>query len=574
MKDFASRYGILTFLTTLAVLEFLVFSPSLAEFFQGDALFWLQHRYRSWSEFAGGLLTTDVANWYRPLSNRTIPALFFPWFGIDPYGYHWVVFILFFITTCAVFFFLRSIVPSFKAAAIGTLFFAIHSINVYVTYDFTFAPELLYTLFYVVSCFAFVRKRYGVSIAAFVLALMSKEAAVTLPANLLLIALLTSSKKRTLKWTVPHFCILAAYYAYFVRHLNVGTGDYVISFHSEIPRRLIDSFKWTFHFFGRDIGMTIPLLIATSVVIVYFVVSMFDERRRLTFTGLGWFVIGLSPMLGIVGYFAGYYLLLPLVGVALIVGLSFDWLFSKLQPIGGRFAVATVTMLLLPFFLASRLNADEERRANSSLGFAGQIARTSAADFKRAYPALQPNTTVLLLNPDEPDLWRYFGLDALIRLIYADDSVEVLYSSLGYTASGDLLHSDRLIVMKFENGAVRDVTTDFKSNPAAFITTPIEENHEYITSERFRLEVTPAEVVAGKGWYAVQISGAANTDAELQYRFNDGPIARITVHLNSAGKTRFFVSLITKRGEYEFVGFRIPPSTQWIRASQTVKVTD
>ena len=131
--------------------------------------------------------------WYRPLSNRTIPSLFFGWFGLHPYGYHWVVFLLFFLVTCLVFLFLRSLTGSFVAAATGTIFFSLHAINVYPTYDFAFTPENAYAGFYLLSCIAFLRgekskKWYGLSLLCFILALMSKEAAVTLPAIIVMLS--------------------------------------------------------------------------------------------------------------------------------------------------------------------------------------------------------------------------------------------------------------------------------------------------------------------------------------------------------------------------------------------------
>src|SRR5262249_8420371 len=144
------------------------------------------------------------------------PSVFYPWFGLNPYGYHWVVFVLFFATTCILFLFLRPLLlaapyracirsahltRSFVAAAAGTLFFGIHSMNVYVTYDFAFTPELFYASFYLLSCIAYLRsenskRRYALSLVFFVLALMSKEAAVTLPANIALLTILASERKK------------------------------------------------------------------------------------------------------------------------------------------------------------------------------------------------------------------------------------------------------------------------------------------------------------------------------------------------------------------------------------------
>src|SRR5262249_40202112 len=155
----------------------------------------------------------DIANWYRPLSSQTIPSVFFHWFGLNPYGYHWIVFLLFFVTTCVVFFFLYEVTKSFVAAAAGTGVFCLHSVHMYVTYDFAFAPELFYALFYLLSAIAYMRswtsKRwYALSLIFFVLALMSKEAAVTLPGNIVLLTFFFA-KEREKKYLLPYFAIFA-----------------------------------------------------------------------------------------------------------------------------------------------------------------------------------------------------------------------------------------------------------------------------------------------------------------------------------------------------------------------------
>ena len=70
------------FLLALGVLEYLVFSDSFSQFFQGDALFYMSHRFRSSSDFFHALYSLDIANWYRPLSScsaawRDLPQVWF-----------------------------------------------------------------------------------------------------------------------------------------------------------------------------------------------------------------------------------------------------------------------------------------------------------------------------------------------------------------------------------------------------------------------------------------------------------------------------------------------------------------
>jgi hypothetical protein len=558
------------FLLFLGLLEYLVFSDSFSLFFQGDALFYMSHRFRSWSEFFHALYTLDIANWYRPLASQTIPSLFFPWFGLDPYGYHWVVFILFFATTCAVFAFLRQLTKRFVTAASGTVFFSIHSMNVYVTYDFAFAPELFYALFYLLSCISYLRTErsrlwYFLSILFFVLALMSKEPAVTLPGNIVLLTFFFSTDRKW-KRVLHFFGIFAVYYLYIVRFLKVGAGDYVLALHKDIFTHLRDAFLWAFDLArGR---MRIAVVLAALFVIAYAVASLFGSRRRFTLFGMLWFLVALSPMLGIVSYFGPYYLFLPLVGIALVVGESYAWLHSRVSRFNPKIAFAVVCLGLAPFVIAARLNAQAELYTNTALGYAGRIAENSARSLKRSHPTVPRGATVFLINPDQPNLTRFFGISGLLKVLYDDDTIDVRYSSLGHTISDDLARSGKLIVMRYAN---EDLVP---AEAAAPIQSKTEDDFHYETSDQYRLNVFPNEVAAGKAAYTIRVAGAANTDTELQYRFNEGPLAFITVHLNPDGETRFFVSNETKRGTYRFVAMRIPPSAAWFKVAGTVTVTD
>jgi hypothetical protein len=551
------------FFIVLALAEYIMFAESFSQFFQGDALFYMPHRFRSWSEFIHALYTLDIANWYRPLASQTIPSVFYPWFGLNPYGYHWVMFLLFFVTTYVFFVFLGDITRSFVAAVAGTVFFSLHSINVYTTYDFAFAPELLYALFYLMSCIAYLRgaasrRWYVLSLVFFVLALMSKEAAVTLPANIVLLTIFFSSSRPKTD-VLPFIGIFAAYYLYIVRTLKVGTGDYALGLHKDLFSRIEDSFLWAFNLARGN--MRLMVVGAAIFVLGYAIASLFGKRRSSTLFGLCWFLVALSPMLGIIGNFGPRYLFLPLAGIALIVGEFFDWTYR-------RVGVAGVCVGLAPFVVAARLNAHSELYTNTTLGYAGRIAENSARDLKRFHPAIPRGATVYIVDPDQPNLSRFFGIDGLIQSLYDDDTIDVRYSSLGHVISEDVRSSGKLIVMRY---AGEGLVPEDADRIASF--RPKEE-FQYETSDRFRLDAFPKEVAAGKGAYTIRLSGAANADAELQYRLNDGPIALLTIRLNPNSETRFFVSTETKRGTYRFIAVRIPPSQTWIRADTAITVTD
>jgi hypothetical protein len=202
------------------------------------------------------------------------------------------------------------------------------------------------------------------------------------------------------------------------------------------------------------------------------------------------------------------------------------------------------------------------------LGLAGRIAGNSARDLKQAHPTLPPGATVFIINPDQPNLTRFFGISGLVRLLYADDTIDVRYSSLGHTVPDELLNSDKLVVMRYANEGL------VPEDPRQALATRTQEDLEYDTSSDIKLELFPTQVAAGKGSYTIRLSGAPNTDGELQYRFNEGPLALLNIHLNPKGETHFFVSNETKHGTYHFVGFRKVGTSAWSRINGTVTVTD
>src|SRR5437667_8481197 len=93
----------------LVTAEYVLFRDNFNQFFGPDAIFCMYLRFHSVGQFLSGLISLDMAHWYRPLSNRTIPAVFFPLFGFRPYGYHVVMFALFAITSCVVFLFITRV---------------------------------------------------------------------------------------------------------------------------------------------------------------------------------------------------------------------------------------------------------------------------------------------------------------------------------------------------------------------------------------------------------------------------------------------------------------------------------
>ena len=137
----------------IGIYDYFVFFKNSGAFFQGDkAIYWLQFPYESFREFLRGFLFLDPAGWYRPLTQRTLPSLLYPTFGLDnPTPYRAVLLLFLVFNTIAVFRLARVVGGSVLAASLAALFFNTHTVNAYTSYAVALFPEVMYTLCYLLS---------------------------------------------------------------------------------------------------------------------------------------------------------------------------------------------------------------------------------------------------------------------------------------------------------------------------------------------------------------------------------------------------------------------------------------
>ena len=571
----------------LGVAEYTLYQVNFRQYFQGDAIFWMYYRLRSVGEFLRGFVTLDVAHWYRPLSNRTIPSLLYPILGMRPYGYHLIFFACFFVTTCAVFLFLKSLTGKLSTAFLGAFYFSIHSINIYTTYDFAFAPEVFYVFFYVCTVWFFFlgeqqdsRAWRAASLACCVLTLMSKEASATFPAMLFVMHLLFIGGGffRALRAIAVHIGVWLAYLIYVGWYLGVGGGDYMLVVHTNVIRNLVTGIFYALNL--RHDGW-IPTRVAPHFVFLFLVVFamgllaagvrlLFRQERKLIVFGVLWFGIGLAPMLMLNGL-GPYYVFLSLVGFALIVGTSLNSIHEWLASYSQWASRLGMTVILVMFWVSCRSVLAADTAGDIALGFASRWARNSAADMLLARPRLQPGTKIYILNESVSDLWRFHGMGNLFKLLYQDESITTAFRSLG---QGPKTETGELVVMKTVGEHLVDVTAAFKADPGKYIGGIDESQFRYVAPPGVRLHVDPTEVVAGRDFYWLVVQGLGSDDLVVQYTLDEGPVAEARFRLSPEGEVRFFLTDFTPIGVYHFIRFRAfaSPATEWIKADASLRV--
>jgi hypothetical protein len=461
MSD-ARRY---LWLLGILVAEAVLFVWKCNHFFNGDSLYFFSHQVGSsadvWRVFKG----PDQLWQYRPLTFLIFSFFLKPLFGLNPLGYNLFPLFVHAANTLIVFGILRSLRLAERAALLGTFFFGAHCVAFYVTYGVAFLPDFSYSFFYLLSVFFFVkyvsvgsRGMLPLSLLAFVLALFCKEAASALAPLVFVIAFLwgkegfrrpQDSFARTtavaFRRTFP-FLFLGVIYLGF--HWMVKSGQIYAPgidhpHHMELSLHALHYkykyLKWAFNLpdglvFSFNGWLNYLIALALLVFVMPFAFS--SVRRlwkldRLTWCGLIWFVIALSPVLLLRNLTMHHNLYMPLAGLALVFG---DWLhgiLERFETVGRAWACTAVSAFVIVFIGAVFFhNLDAVK--HSWIAEASTIAETSLQDLKRLRPTIPDGTTIYVIDKSSLGGLRwYYDYGSLIRLFYASKSLNVQFIDRG-----------------------------------------------------------------------------------------------------------------------------------------------
>ncbi len=443
--------------------ELLLFLWKCDHFFNGDSLFFFSHRIQNWGEIWRVFRGPDHLWQYRPLTFVIFSFFLNPLFGLSPIGYNIIPLLVHAVNTLLVFGILRTLGLSERAALLGTFFFGTHSVAFYVTYGVAFLPDFSYSFFYLLSVFFFVRfLRAGMRIAlaasllSFILALLCKEAAATLPAVVFAIAFLRGKEgfHASLEGigcaaglsfcrTLPFFLLGAVYGAF---HWVVKAGQIYgpgvehphyaeLSLHSlHFKYKYL---KWAFNLpdgliFRFEGWINYLIALAVLVFVVPFALAMLRRlwtRDRLAWCGAIWFLAALSPVLLLRNLTMHHNLYVPLAGLALLMGAWLDGVVERFAAAGtayGRYVVpAFATVFMAAVFLHNQRAVKESWIAQASI-----IAETSLQDLKTLRPTLPDGATLYVINKSPVGgLQWYYDYGSLFRLFYPAKSLYVRFIS-------------------------------------------------------------------------------------------------------------------------------------------------
>ena len=389
--------------------------------------------HQSTSRAAGGT--------YRPLTEAFIGLDYLVW-GTTPFGYHLVNLIWHVLNSLLCYGLVRVLVPPRPVVALTAgLLFAVHPVHGDAIFWLSGRSDLLCTFFYLASLILFVRGRGSgkrraptvLSVVSFILALLSKEVALSLPLLVILIDLAAPStdgfRQRFRRHIVPRYLpFLLVALAYLGLRLTVlpTIGQ------AEFPS-LKDAL---YHFFLYIKLLVIPMesraglrsvivvFMALAVAVVMFLrYARMGDRRNLLL-GAAWLVTILLPIVDVPRRWQLY---LPSVGFCIffaIVLAGLVWRRDEDHPkLVSRGFGAFLLVLLLAGGVVMAFHA-------SVYGQAGRLANKIINDIKRLNPSPNPNATITAANlPSMLTSWTgnqpvfAFGFDRALKLAYDRNDV-------------------------------------------------------------------------------------------------------------------------------------------------------
>ncbi len=433
-------------------------------FVYDDEVVVLENKYiRSWKNFPlifqPGYFRFFSEGTYRPVVTTSYFFDYSLW-KLNPAGYHLTNVVLHAVNGVLLFCLLDLLLVAPAAAFLAALFFVCHPVAGEAVNAISFREDLFAFGFYALALLWLVksdraagggRKHYFLGLAAFLLALFSKETAATLPLALILLdpgLLRRGAPERTKKRLLRFggiFLVLGTYL--FIRFVVFRNPDLPPPDPTILPRRLLTEARIVAHYLRLlvlPLGLSAeykfrvsrsflePAVWSSTLLILGVMASslLFLRRSRSVFSGIWWFFLTLLPAANIVPLHnpaAERYLYLPLAGFGMALAGGMELLAGTRKK--GR---AGAAILILAFiFFWSPLIIMRNRTWRDSLTFYRENLKRCPQSSRfhydlgniyqrrRQYDEAEAEyLTALRIKPDSADVHNNLGFIYLDRTEY------------------------------------------------------------------------------------------------------------------------------------------------------------
>lgn len=421
----------LSLLVFLAVTNSLLYAPALVSYFTSDDFQFLSYLYfnvgqildgQKWEEwFIGGI---DGYLFFRPVGN-----LF--WFtdyiayNLNPFGYHAVNVILHVLASFEVFILCRLITSNRTTSALAATIFAVMPVHAEAVAWTAARFDILSGLYYFASLIFFVLylrrgalRLYLISLGAFLLAVSSKEMALTLPIIILLYDALLNPRGpfrvlEALRRHVPFWglvLIRLGLWGRGYRGLQLIPGD-LWSWMDGNILRIVDPLV-------PDITSEARWIFALCTILLFF---MYRDRRQVLF-GLVWIPITYAATINSITGPTARSFYIPSLGLSLVIASVLTRPILRPSRVARSLGVAMLLMLIVSYSAVLITRSQLYYRA-------GEVAQAIPQQVKSLHPTLPPGARLVFVGvPDqvlEGPLVYISGLQNAMILNYSDSSLQV-----------------------------------------------------------------------------------------------------------------------------------------------------
>ncbi len=365
-------------LAGILLLTLIVYGSTFNSSFVWDDAVYIQKNPLLYPLNVSTIFTSYLAGNYHPLT-VLVHAIEFKFFGYKESGYHVVNVLIHLINTLLVFFVIRNLSQHHWIALIVALFFGIHPMHVESVAWIAELKDVLYTAFFLASLLAYQQyqerqksKWYIVAIGLFILSLLSKGMAVSLPVVLILMDYVSGRLSERKAWLekIPFFVLsivfgiiaIAAQQAEEALHADTipiahriifALYGYITYIHKLIiPVHLSAYYPYPISF--RE-AIT-PVYYAYGAIAIALLVLTWRSLRQTKkiFFGLAFFTVTIFLVLKLlpVGYtiMADRYSYVPSIGIFYLMGEGFLWLYHRKEGIFFKALTWSLGIVLTIFY--------------------------------------------------------------------------------------------------------------------------------------------------------------------------------------------------------------------------------
>ncbi len=358
--EIKNKYKILIAISLILIVTSVVYMPSMQNGFVWDDEEYIvtnkMIKKLSLPNFQKMFTTFYIGN-YHPLTLLSF-AVEYRYFGLHPQPYHATNIIIHLMNCVLVFLLIYMISNSIVASCIAGLLFGVHPLHVESVAWISGRKDVLYALFFLASLISYLgfikeQKRiyYYLALSLFVMSLLSKSMAVTLPLVLVWFDYLLSNRISwgSLKNKIPFFALSLLFgilallsqqdairvdYTGDSPFKNFFVAAHGLVFYLEkmvLPVKLVCQYMYsTKHF---DIMQT-RFLLSPFIVAALAAIAIYSARyTKKVIGGSVFYLVTLLPVLQLIpvghAFAADRYTYVPLIGIFYVLGEGFSYLFKR-----------------------------------------------------------------------------------------------------------------------------------------------------------------------------------------------------------------------------------------------------